>query len=120
MEDPYLRERENDVADVAGRLRMNLAPRRARSARAVEPDRRPVDPDRRRADRILAAQLDWSRVQGFATDAGSRTYHTAILARSLKVRRFVGLHGASLRVAAGTPLVLDGTTASSSSRRRRM
>ena len=24
MEDPYLRERENDVADVAGRLRMNL------------------------------------------------------------------------------------------------
>ena len=30
----------------------------------------------------VAAQLDWSRVQGFATDAGSRTYHTAILARS--------------------------------------
>ena len=24
MEDPYLRERENDVADVAGRVRMNL------------------------------------------------------------------------------------------------
>ena len=24
MEDPYLRERETDVADVAGRLRMNL------------------------------------------------------------------------------------------------
>jgi phosphotransferase system enzyme I (PtsI) len=58
----------------------------------------------------IAAQLDWSRVQAFATDAGSRTYHTAILARSLKVPAIVGLHDASLRIPAGTPVVLDGTT----------
>ncbi len=58
----------------------------------------------------VAAQLDWSRVQGFATDAGSRTYHTAILARSLKVPAIVGLHDASLRIAAGTPVILDGTS----------
>src|SRR4029453_13180680 len=56
----------------------------------------------------LAAQLDWSRVQGFATDAGSRTYHTAILARSLHIPAIVGLHDASQRVAAGTPVILDG------------
>ena len=49
-------------------------------------------------------------MQGFATDAGSRTYHTAILARSLNVPAIVGLHDASLRIAAGTPVVLDGTT----------
>ena len=42
----------------------------------------------------LAAQLDWTRVRGFAVDAGSRTYHTAILARSLKVPAVVGLHDA--------------------------
>ena len=42
----------------------------------------------------VAAQLDWTRVRGFATDAGSRTYHTAILARSLKVPAVVGLHDA--------------------------
>jgi phosphotransferase system enzyme I (PtsI) len=58
----------------------------------------------------VAAQLDWSRVQAFATDAGSRTYHTAILARSLKVPAIVGLHDASLRIVAGTPVILDGTT----------
>ena len=33
----------------------------------------------------IAAQVDWTKVRGFATDAGSRTYHTAILARSLDV-----------------------------------
>ena len=50
MEDPYLRERENDVADVAGRLRMNLRHGAPRAPRAAQPDRRPVDADRRRAD----------------------------------------------------------------------
>jgi phosphotransferase system enzyme I (PtsI) len=110
MEDPYLRERDNDVADVAGRLRMNLrhgahGPRELLSQ---------LDgPSVLIADELtasVAAQLDWSRVQAFATDAGSRTYHTAILARSLKVPAIVGLHDASLRIAAGTPVILDGTT----------
>ena len=36
--------------------------------------------------------------------------HTAILARSLKVPAVVGLHDASSRIAAGTPVILDGTT----------
>jgi phosphoenolpyruvate-protein phosphotransferase (PTS system enzyme I) len=110
MEDPYLRERENDVADVAGRLRMNLR----HGARGPKELLSQIDgPSILIADELtasVAAQLDWSRVQGFATDAGSRTYHTAILARSLKVPAIVGLHDASLRIAAGTPIVLDGTT----------
>ena len=58
----------------------------------------------------LAAQLDWTRIQGFAVDAGSRTYHTAILARSLGVPAIVGLHDLSARVPAGTMIILDGTT----------
>jgi phosphotransferase system enzyme I (PtsI) len=110
MEDPYLRERENDVADVAGRLRMNLR----HGARGPRELLSQLDgPSILIADELtasVAAQLDWSRVQAFATDAGSRTYHTAILARSLKVPAIVGLHDASLRVAAGTPVVIDGTT----------
>ena len=110
MEDPYLRERENDVADVAGRLRMNLR----HGARGPKELLSQIDgPSILIADELtasVAAQLDWSRVQGFATDAGSRTYHTAILARSLKVPAIVGLHDASLRIAAGTPIVVDGTT----------
>ncbi len=110
MEDPYLRERETDVADVAGRLRLNLR----HGAKGPKELLSQVDgPSVLIADELtasVAAQLDWTRVQAFATDAGSRTYHTAILARSLKVPAIVGLHDASLRVAAGTPVVLDGTT----------
>ncbi len=110
MEDPYLRERETDVADVAGRLRMNLR-HGASGPRELLKD---LDgPSVLVADELtasLAAQLDWTRVQGFATDAGSRTYHTAILARSLNVPAIVGLHDLSSRIAAGTPVILDGTT----------
>ena len=110
MEDPYLRERENDVADVAGRLRMNLR----HGARGPRELLSQLDgPSILIADELtasVAAQLDWSRVQAFATDAGSRTYHTAILARSLKVPAIVGLHDASVRISAGTAVVLDGTT----------
>lgn len=110
MEDPYLRERENDVADVAGRVRMNLR----HGARGPRELLSQLDgPSILIADELtasVAAQLDWSRVQAFATDAGSRTYHTAILARSLKVPAIVGLHDASVRIAAGTAVVLDGTT----------
>jgi phosphotransferase system enzyme I (PtsI) len=110
VEDPYLRERENDVADVAGRLRMNLR-RGARGARDLLSE---VDgPAVLIADELtasFAAQLDWNRIQGFGVDAGSRTYHTAILARSLKLPAVVGLHDASWRIAPGTPIILDGTT----------
>jgi phosphoenolpyruvate-protein phosphotransferase (PTS system enzyme I) len=108
MEDPYLRERETDVADVAGRLRLNL---RHGAAGPRELLSQLDGPSILIADELtasLAAQLDWSRVQGFATDAGSRTYHTAILARSLHIPAVVGLHDASQRIAAGTPVILDG------------
>jgi phosphotransferase system enzyme I (PtsI) len=108
MEDPYLRERETDIADIAGRLQMNL--RHGAGLRDLLKD---IDgPSVLVADELtpsLAAQLDWTRVRGFAVDAGSRTYHTAILARSLHVPAVVGLHDLSARVTAGTTLILDGT-----------
>src|SRR5207245_9400734 len=40
--------------------------------------------------------------------AGSRTYHTAILARSLEVLAVVGLHDASRLIQAGQLVVIDG------------
>jgi phosphotransferase system enzyme I (PtsI) len=110
VEDEYLRERENDVADVAGRVRMNLR-HGARGPRELLNEL--TGPSILIADELtasLAAQLDWTRIQAFAVDAGSRTYHTAILARSLKVPAVVGLHDASGLIPAGTPIILDGTT----------
>src|SRR5204863_2147746 len=107
--DPYLRERQGDVADLVGRLRMNLRPHAATPRDLLR------DLDEASvlvADELtpsIAAQVDWTKVRGFATDAGSRTYHTAILARSLDVPAVVGLHNASERVQAGQLVVIDGT-----------
>lgn len=107
--DAYLRERKGDVADLVGRLRMNLR-------HGVSTPRELLrDLDESSvliADELtpsMAAQVDWSRVRGFATDAGSRTYHTAILARSLEVPAIVGLHDASALVQAGQMVVIDGS-----------
>src|SRR5579872_337567 len=107
--DPYLGERKGDVADVVGRLKMNL-----RQGAATPRDllRELDESSVIVADELtpsLAAQMDWTRVRGFATDAGSRTYHTAILARSLEVPAVVGLHDASTFVQAGQLVVIDGT-----------
>src|SRR5438046_3178346 len=107
--DPYLRERKGDVADLIGRMRMNL-----RQGVATPRDllRELDEASVLIADELtpsIAAQVDWSKVRGFATDAGSRTYHTAILARSLDVPAVVGLHNASERVQAGQLVVIDGT-----------
>lgn len=110
VEDPYLRERDSDLADVAGRVRMNL--RRA-SGWASDLLHEVDGPAVLVADVLtasLAAQMDWSRVLGFATDAGGRTHHTAILARSLKVPAVVGLRDFSRRVRPGTPVIIDGAS----------
>lgn len=107
--DAYLRERQGDLADLVGRLRMNL-----RKGVGTPRDllRQLDESSILIADELtpsLAAQVDWSRVRGFATDVGSRTYHTAILARSLDVPAIVGLHDASRRVQAGQLVVLDAS-----------
>ena len=107
--DPYFRERQGDVSDLVGRLTMNL-----RQGMATTRDllRQIDDASVLIADELtpsLAAQVDWTRVRGFATDAGSRTYHTAILARSLEVPAVVGLHNASQLVQAGQWVVIDGS-----------
>jgi phosphotransferase system enzyme I (PtsI) len=106
--DDYLRERQGDVADLVGRLKVNLR-------RGVQTPRDLLsaidEPSVLVADELtpsLAAQLDWTKVRGIATDAGSRTYHTAILARSFDVPAVVGLHDASSRIEAGDFVVIDG------------
>ena len=56
----------------------------------------------------VIAQLDWSRLAALVTDAGSWTYHTAILARSIRVPAVAGLHNASTVIAPGANLAVDG------------
>jgi phosphotransferase system enzyme I (PtsI) len=107
--DPYLRERKGDVADVVGRLTMNL--REAGGPADLFNDLEgPLVLVAHDVTPSIIAQLDWQRLAALVTDAGSWTNHTAILARSLRVPAVAGLHNASVLVAPGAVVAVDGTT----------
>ncbi|MBL9152768.1 MAG: phosphoenolpyruvate--protein phosphotransferase [Verrucomicrobiales bacterium] len=106
--DPYLRERAIDIEDVARRVLKNLrwpgGPQGLRGLDLSQPS-------------ILAAHdlvpsdtvvLDRERVLGFATEAGSPTSHTAIMARSLNIPAVVAIHDLLEQVHPGAPVLIDG------------
>jgi phosphoenolpyruvate-protein phosphotransferase (PTS system enzyme I) len=108
IDDRYLHERKGDVQDVAGRLRLNLREERGGPRDRLQDLDTPCVLIADELTPSVVAQLDWTRIRGFATDAGSRTYHTAILARSLGVPAVVGLHDVSRQLPPGATVILDG------------
>src|SRR4029079_3221691 len=58
----------------------------------------------------LTVQLDRASIAAIATDAGTRTAHVAILARSLGLPAVVGLRTATTELHGGELVVLDGGT----------
>jgi phosphoenolpyruvate-protein phosphotransferase (PTS system enzyme I) len=58
----------------------------------------------------ITVQLDRRSIIGLATDAGTRTSHSAILARSLNMPAVVSLGDLSTTVRHGQELILDGRT----------
>ena len=108
-DDPYLRERKGDVADIVARLCGNL-----RSA--AEPADLFVNLDgplvlvAHELTPSLVAQLDWQRIAALVSDEGSWTYHSAILARSIRIPAVAGLRNASRMVTPGTLVAVDGST----------
>ncbi len=106
MEDPYLRERKQDVVQVVERvLAAMLGTGHAPPEPAHEEDVIVVAHDLSPADMILFKQ---HRYAGFVTDLGGVTSHTAILARSLALPAIVGLHHARGMIREGETLVVDG------------
>jgi phosphotransferase system enzyme I (PtsI) len=106
IEDEYLRERAADMRDVTSRVLNNLIGSRSE-----------VDPRHLQEPCIIishdltpsvTAQLDRTKVLGFATDVGSKTSHTAIMARSLKIPAVVGLKSTSAEMVSGQYALLDG------------
>jgi phosphotransferase system enzyme I (PtsI) len=102
--DPYLRERAADIRDVKRRVLQNLAGHAPPFAN-IQPNSIIIAHD---LSPTLTAELDKDRVLGFATEAGSRTSHTAILARSLEIPAVVGLGYVSELIRQGERIVLDG------------
>ena len=106
VDDSYLSERAADIRDVTQRVLSNLMgqPQCAGLADLTEPcivvahDLTPSD----------TATMDPAMVLGFVTEIGSRTSHTAILARSLRIPAVLGLGEAISKLNTGQSVLLDG------------
>jgi phosphotransferase system enzyme I (PtsI) len=107
IEDEYLRERENDVRQVAERVLGALAG----SKRRIVPRTSREDPailvarDLSPADVILFREHPFA---AFVTDMGGATSHTAIIARSLAIPAIVALHHSRTLIREDELLVIDG------------
>src|SRR3954447_17439319 len=105
IDDPYLRERALDIQDVSRRVVRNLQGKAPKAFLGL------TEPHILVAHNITpsdTATMNREMVLGFATDLGSRTSHTAIMARSLNIPAIVGLHDATEKLESGQEVLLDG------------
>src|SRR5258706_1420414 len=105
LSDEFFRERAADVHDVARRILRNLLGHDHRVLTNLPPDTIVIAHDLSPSD---TTSLDRQHVTGFATDVGSHTSHTAIVARSMGLPAVVGLHNLSQHVHDGQSAILDG------------
>ncbi len=105
IEDEYLRERKHDVEQVGERILRNLVGHKQESLAEIKDEAVIIAHDLAPTDTL---QMRKDRILGFATDAGSRTSHTAILARSLGIPAAVGLGNITAAVKTGDVVILDG------------
>ncbi|WP_217595688.1 phosphoenolpyruvate--protein phosphotransferase [Cohnella sp. GbtcB17] len=106
MDSEMLRERATDVLDVSGRVMSHLQDRPYAALSGIAEEAIIVAQDLTPSD---TAQLDLDYVRGFVTEIGSRTSHSANMARSLELPAIVGAGKAAADVPDGTTIVLDAT-----------
>src|SRR6202035_2093551 len=107
IDDPYLRERALDIEDVTRRIIHNLQGKAPKAFLALAEPHILVAHNLTPSD---TATMNRELVLGIATDLGSRTSHTAIMARSLNIPAVVGLHDATEKLETGQHVLLDGYT----------
>jgi phosphoenolpyruvate-protein phosphotransferase (PTS system enzyme I) len=105
IDDPYLRERALDIQDVTRRIIHNLQGKTPQRLRGLTEPHILVAHNLSPSD---TATISRDQVLGIATDLGSRTSHSAILARSLNIPSVVGLHDATDKLETGQQVLLDG------------
>lgn len=105
IDDPYLRERVVDIEDVTRRVIRHLLGKTPRATAGNDQPHIVVAHELTPSD---TAQLNRDLVLGFATETGSKTSHTAIMARSLDIPAIVGLHGICQHLTTGDEILLDG------------
>jgi phosphotransferase system enzyme I (PtsI) len=106
IDDPYLRERALDIQDVTKRVIRNMQGKAPKTFLGLSEPHILVAHNLTPSD---TATMNRERVLGIATDLGSRTSHTAIMARSLNIPAVVGLHDITEKLETGQEVLIDGT-----------
>ncbi|GAB3810865.1 phosphoenolpyruvate--protein phosphotransferase [Tessaracoccus terricola] len=108
LDNEILAGRANDVRDVGQRVLEELTGQRSERDELPE-ETILVAEDLTPSD---TAQLDRTRVVGFATTNGGASSHVAIIARSLDIPAVAGIESRALDVPDGAKVVLDGSAGS--------
>ncbi|MEG0074893.1 MAG: phosphoenolpyruvate--protein phosphotransferase [Eubacterium sp.] len=105
MDDPYFSARAADIRDVGTRVLNNVMGIENVDLSSLTEDTIIIAEDLAPSD---TAQMDKAKVKGFATNIGSRTSHTAIMARSLEISAVLGLGDITESAKNGDVIVVDG------------
>ena len=105
IDDPYLRERAIDLEDVSRRVLRHLLGKPGQRLAGHSRDHIIVADDLSPSD---TATLNRENIAGFVTEKGSKTSHSAIMARSLGIPAIVGLEGICSELVNGDTVLMDG------------
>ncbi|MEN6428016.1 MAG: phosphoenolpyruvate--protein phosphotransferase [Phycisphaerales bacterium] len=105
VKDTYISERAADIYDIERRLLRQLLGTKREDILHL---REEVVVIARELSPMQTAGFNRDYVKGMATDAGGRTSHTAIVARSLGIPAVVALEDLTEVVRGGDPVIIDG------------
>ncbi|MCH7556233.1 MAG: phosphoenolpyruvate--protein phosphotransferase [Planctomycetes bacterium] len=105
VKDAYISERAADIYDIERRLLIQLLDRKREDIEHLTEE---VTIIARELSPIQTAGFDRNFVKGIASDAGGRTSHAAIVARSLGIPAVVALENLTESVRGGDTVIIDG------------
>ena len=105
VKDAYISERAADIYDIEKRLLKQLLGRKRKDIETLKEEAAVIA---RELSPTQTAGFNKRYVKGIATDAGGRTSHTAIVARSLGIPAVVALENLTEVVRGGDMVIIDG------------
>jgi len=109
MDDEYMRARAADIKDIGDRILKHLGSAGNSSTQNFGPDTIIIAQDISPSETIT---MDISHVIGFATQAGSKTSHTAIIAKAKGIPAVVGCGGELSIIENNDLIILNGLSGS--------
>jgi len=107
MDDPYISERRNDINFVFQKVLNCLMGRQYNDINEIKKPVILIGHDFSPAETI---QMNFSKIKGFITEVGSKTSHTAIIARSNEIPAVVGIGNITDIINGGDDVIIDGFT----------